>query len=209
MNEIEFKIFTYKKSKRITPNLIVYSVLLSSLGTAYFSHEILEIKSLENIGLGGLLIASCLMLYFMISGNFKREPLDGTLEKRILFSENAIKVDDWRYELAMIEKVDFTIDDYDGKWRYRAGGNFNQVCSNGTNNRCQLTLKSGQKIEVQFQLMYNGEFLKLKNLLIRYHDEGKLHFLKLIEYLGIDKYEEIQEFKKTLISPPVAGSPNL
>ena len=40
----------------------------------------------------------------------------------------------------------------------------------------------------------------MRELLLEYYSYNKIHFLKLIEYLGICKYEEIQEFKITL--PP-------
>jgi hypothetical protein len=83
-------------------------------------------------------------------------------------------------------------------WQYKSRGDLNPGRSNGISNACELTLINGQKICVYFQLIYIDDFLIMKNLLIKYYLESKIPFLKLIYYLRIEKYKDIQEFKKTL-----------
>tara|TARA_Y100000813_G_C24058942_1_gene303008 strand:+ start:311 stop:688 length:378 start_codon:yes stop_codon:yes gene_type:complete len=124
--------------------------------------------------------------------------LNGTLDKTLNFGLKKITIGANQYDLDDLRKIDFLIQDYFDKWNYTR--DFNPCRSNGVGNKLILTLKNGQIIESNFQLMYEGQMKKLETILIQYHGAGVLHFLKLIDLLGIDDYDEIQEFKKRL--PP-------
>ncbi|RZJ74970.1 MAG: hypothetical protein EOO47_20350 [Flavobacterium sp.] len=126
--------------------------------------------------------------------------LNGTLDDTLRLTETEIFIGRENYLLAEISKIEFEAGDYYNRWEYQSKGNLNPARTNGTDNTCKITLKSGERIVVNFQLLFEHEFIKMKELLIHYHSENKIHFLKLIEYLEIDRYEEIQAFKKTLQS---------
>ncbi|WP_141719757.1 hypothetical protein [Roseivirga misakiensis] len=123
-------------------------------------------------------------------------PLNGNLHKKLFFSSSSIKIDGVDYHLSDIAKIDFSIHDHFDKWNYSR--DFNPARSNGVNNTLTLFLKDERQIEVKFQLMYKTQIKRLEKELIEYYRHGKLHFLKLIDLLEIDDYDEIQEFKKTL-----------
>lgn len=196
---MKFRIFTYKTGFKITINKIIYTILFASLGVAYLGSKLFEDDNIvENIGKIGVYLGCILMIFFKMTQNFIREPLNGILNGELQFFENEILINKNIYSLSEIKKIEFYVSDYFNEWKFRGKGDFNPSKSNGTCNICKITLNNGDKIAINFQLMYNREFLKMRELLIKYHSENKIHFLKLIEYLRIDDYEDIQEFKKTL-----------
>jgi|SRR5690606_5032234 len=203
-NQVEFKIFTRKKGFTFTVNVFVYSLLLGSLGIAYLANKYLNGSVLESFGKAGGIIGCILMIYFSITKLSARKPLNGDLSKRLIFRPSEIILDGNKIELSEIKKVEFSVEDYFDRFEYSIRGDLNPCRTNGTSNLCELILSNGEKIQVRFQLMYKGEFLKMRELLLKYYSENKIHFLRLIEYLGIEKYQEIQEFKKTL--PPTEPS---
>lgn len=196
--EIEFKIFAKNKGFNLSVNIVVYSLLFIGIGIAYLAGKFLDNSTLESVGQGVGILGCILMIYFKITQVSKRKSLNGNLNKKLRFRTREILIDDIKIELNEIKKIEFFINDYFDKWDSQAPGDFNPARTNGTANICELTLINGQKTKVNFQLMYANEFLKMRELLLQYYSENKIHFLKLIEYLGIEKYEEIQEFKKTL-----------
>lgn len=198
--EIKFKIFTKNKGFILSVNIVVYSLMFSGLGIAYLSNTYLDDSAFENMGKGVGILACILMIYFKITQESKQKSLNGNLNKRLIFSTREVLIDDIKIKLNEIKKIEFFLGDYFYKWESQAPGDLNPARTNGTSNICELTLIDGQKIKMNFQLMYEKGFLKMTELLLQYYSENKIHFLKLIEYLGIEKYEEIQEFKKTL--PP-------
>lgn len=205
--EIEFKIFTKYKGFKISANIVVYSLLFSGVGIAYLADKYLENSAIESVGQGVGILACILVIYFKITQASKRKSLNGNLNKKLVFRTNEILINSQRIELKEIKKIEFFTGDYFNKWEYQAKGDLNPGRTNGISNICELTLINGQKIKVNFQLMYENEFLKMRELLLEYYSKNKIHFLKLIEYLGIEKYEEIQEFKKTL--PPTLAISNV
>ena len=148
------------------------------------------------------------IIYFKITQSTTRESLNGDLSKRIIFTNTEINIDDKKISLVEIKKIEFFVSDYFDRWEYKFNGSLNPERTNGTSNICILYLINGEIINTKFQLMYKEEFLKMRDILIVYYSENKIHFLKLIEYLGIDKYEEIQEFKKTLPTNSVSYPAN-
>lgn len=198
--EIKFKIFTKNEGFKISENIVVYSLIFSGIGIAYIAGKHLDNSAIESIGQGIGILGCILMIYFKITQVSKRKSLNGNLNRTLRFRNNEILIDDIKIELNEIKKIEFFLNDYFDKWESQAPGDLNPGRTNGTSNICELTLINGKIIKINFQLMYENEFLKMKELLLRYYSENKIHFLKLIEYLGIEKYDEIQEFKKTLPS---------
>tara|TARA_R110002050_G_scaffold192212_1_gene327170 strand:- start:27 stop:473 length:447 start_codon:yes stop_codon:yes gene_type:complete len=139
------------------------------------------------------------MIYFKIIQTSKLKPLNGNLHKKLRFRTHEVLINDIIIELQEIKKFEFVLGDYFDRLQSQALGDFNPGRTNGTSNVCELTLFNGQKTKVNFHLFYEKEFLKMRELLLHYYSLNKIHFLKLIEYLGIEKYEEIQEFKKELL----------
>jgi hypothetical protein len=198
MDKIEFKIFTAKKVQRITPNKIVLGLFVPSFLLLFYTNDLQNADFLY--GLGQVLMFSAIAsgLYYTVTKHTRIEPLNGALDKNLTFDLESITVGEAQYFLHDLKKIDFLIQDYFNKWNYTR--DFNACRSNGIDNKLILTLKGGQIIESKFQLMHESQMKKLENELIEYNRAGVLHFLKLIDLLGIDDYDDIQELKKRL--PP-------
>jgi len=199
MKEIQFKIFRSKEGLQLSPNLVVYPFLGIFLFLIFINDQFIGNATIESIGVSACIITIFPILYFKVVQWSTRQSLNGHLNEEVKFRENEIQVDKLTYQLSDIKKLDFSILDYYDKLEYPVAGDLNPARSNGVNNLCEFTFLDGQKMEVHFQIMYEGQFLKMRELLIHYYAHNKVHFLNLIEYLGINKYEEIQEFKKKLI----------
>jgi hypothetical protein len=199
-DQIEFKLFTKKHGFQLTINIVVYTLFIGSIGIAYLADKLFDESTLETIGQTGGIFCCILIIYFKIAQSFTRESLQGDLKKSIILKPSEIIIDDQIFSLEEIKKIEFYVGDYFNRLEYKAQGDLNPGRTNGTSNICELHLTNGKMIDTRFQLMYKDEFLKTRRLLLEYYSKNKIHFLKLIEYLGIENYEEIQEFKKTL--PP-------
>ena len=184
-DQIEFKIFTKKNGFRLTNNIVVYSLLFCSLSIAYLANRHLEESTIENIAKVVGVFACVLMIYFKIAQSFKRESLNGDLNKTIIFKPTEIVVAERKYSLDEIKKIEFYIGDYFDKWEYKVKGDLNSARTNGKSNICNLLLTNGEIIETRFQLMYKGEFLRMRELLLEYYSYNKIHFLKLIEFRNL------------------------
>lgn len=199
MNQVKFRLYQKKTSPFLSRNLMVYGLLILSIIILIFSFYFFKEGILFNFGIFGIIIHVILWLYFSIMRNFEIKPLHGNLDEDLIFQEDQICFSNKCIPLEQIEKIEFDAEDYYQKfpWFNEIRGDLSPRLSNGTKNFIYLYLNSGKNYSHRFEVYYQGEFQKkMKALLIHYPRQDKMHFLNLIESLGIDKYEEIQEFKK-------------
>lgn len=102
-----------------------------------------------------------------------------------------------------IDKISFSIRDYKGM-KTSLKGELDGCKSNGVGNSVILYDKTGNR-QIYFQLLSEYALRDIKEQLIHYHVKGKLHFLQLIDILGISRYEDIQEFKKEIYDETAIG----
>ena len=74
----------------------------------------------------------------------------------------------------------------------------NGKIANGINNYITYCLKDNKKEIIHFQLQGEYAIRSISEQLIKYHLAGKLHFLNLIDLLGISDYDQIQIFKQNI-----------
>lgn len=196
-----FKIYTPVKKVYISNDLIVYLLI----GFGVLSATSFAISNLIGRNLSliiGMVFLICLILSFLvcvglaIRAVFKYQPLYGVLSGQVIFENDSISVDNRVYELDDISKINFAIIDHKDLYIGRRGG-LDGRKSQGVGNTFSFMVDNKQ-LTYQFQLLYKGQIKEIKDQLISYHIAGKLHFLHLIELLGITKYEDIQEFKQQL-----------
>lgn len=197
MEKVTFQIYKKNKSSALTTNEKVYPLLLLCL-LAFGVGKEFEIKIMETIGFSGFIVLGLLMFYLAFSQLSKAAPLNGRLHGLLQFNEDCVTIDDVRYARNEITKMDFLVGDYEGRYIYSFSGDLNPKRSRGVDNQCIITLESGTKATVNFQLLSDRQFLQMKELLIFYYLKNKISFLSLINYLNIDDYDEIQAFKKNL-----------
>lgn len=150
----------------------------------------------------GIAFLSCMMLMFLvcialaIRAIFRYQTLYGDLDGQVIFNSDNVVVNEKAFTLSEIEKITFSLIDYRGMYIGRQGG-IDGRKSQGVENTFSLHI-SDNELTYQFQLLYKGQIKEIREQLISYHLAGKLHFLHLIDLLGITKYEDIQKFKQQL-----------
>jgi len=198
-----FKIFTPVKKFYFTPDKIIYS--LAGFGFLPMAFELFILKhdsnEVSNFSIGCFWV--CIIAVFggvIVRAIYssKQKTLRGILEGDLVFNNGSITINDDEYLLDDIKKIGFThFNDYLGK-KQSDKSYYNDGVSNGVENTVILTLKKGKNIECHFQQQYRYQLREIRQQLVKYHNEGKLHFLNLIDILGIEDYNAIQIFKKSL-----------
>ncbi|MDD2982912.1 MAG: hypothetical protein PHQ74_05955 [Crocinitomicaceae bacterium] len=196
MEEVSFPLFTPRKTFQITHDLVVWSLFIISFAVFYFSDRYLGEGLMKDIGKIGLYISLFLFAFFTIFRAFLYKIIHGKIGGALIFRKNEIVVGDETYSMSQIKKIELHFDDYHGK--LETGKSLNPARSVGIENTVFLTFIDGERRPIHFQIYHKGEFDKMHALIKAYYLQNKIHFLKLIEYLGISDYDEIQEFKKSL-----------
>jgi hypothetical protein len=207
-----FSIFKKSSGFYWSNNKIACAIICPPIIIVLFRLKVLNLeeneidKYLSFLMLGGFILG----LILKFSRLTKPDPLRGKLEGFITFGMNEIIADQEIIKLDEIQKLIISNNDYYGKYT-GSSRTFNSNLSNGVDNYIEITLNAGGKKTFYFELYNSNGLQKTREELINYNLKGKLHFLNLIEVLGIEKYEEIQDFKKeiqNLALPPTAAQKN-
>ncbi len=193
-----FRTFAKRKNDTVSDDVVVIVFFVVICLLIYLNNSYLNFSWLQSvlnfIGGFGILLWSILSIKAM----FTTEKINGSLDGTLALYEDRIIIKQQVYLLIEIESIDLSVTDYLGAYRYHDGDSIEPSKSNGTGNWIELTLISKKKCKTYFQQPYEGAFIKNRDELIAYHLEGKISFLRLIDILGITKYEDIQAFKKTI-----------
>lgn len=134
---------------------------------------------------------------FLLTSFFGKKP-QRTIIGEIVFEKEKIKVNGIEYLLDGLSKITFT----DCGNHLRQGDGYfdknNAIEPNAKDNAIALQLNNGETIAAYLQLNNRYHIRDIQEQLIHYHNEGKLHFLNLIDVLGIEDYNAIQYFKQQL-----------
>ncbi|MCO6146766.1 hypothetical protein [Flavobacterium sp. NRK1] len=127
---------------------------------------------------------------------FFRKKEESHLNGEITFLDNRIIVNDKIFSIDALSGIKFScFDDYVGKI-----DTVNGKISKGVNNSIGIYSKNGEKNIYYFQLDHRYQIRDIREQLIQYHLSGKLDFMHLIAILGMEDYNAIENFKKTLAS---------
>ena len=190
-----FAIYHKSESFRPTTNQVFYTFNVAVLSIWIFLETIAKTE-LFSRALGWAVAISWLMaLSAMLIGKFKSPPLRGILEGFISFQNDKIIVENEIFNLNDIKRIKLTNDDYYGKIRYLGRGNFNASYSNGVDNELLIELNSSVVKVYNFEIYNSADFQKIEPELINYYLQGKLEFSLLTNLLGLEKNDEINDFK--------------
>lgn len=120
-----------------------------------------------------------------------------TIAGKIVFENNRITIDDVYHDLEDVDKIEF-FDMGNSLRKFDGFSEHGKNWPNGKDALITLQLKDSRKIRTYFQLAHRHEIRDIRPQLVYYHNAGKLHFLNLIDILGIEDYNAIQIFKKSL-----------
>ena len=115
------------------------------------------------------------------------------LDGELVFLDDSIVINEKMLIINSIESLYFRLfDDYIGKVTVNGG------VSAGYGNVVDIVTTDGKNCIVHFQLTRRYQIRDIREQLIIYYKAGRLSFENLIDILGIEDYNAIQNFKKTL-----------
>ena len=196
LQENSFTLFTPRKGFKISVEIVVYPLIIMSFLLFYFFDQIYPSYFWKSIAQKGLYLSFGLMIFFSFFRMFDYKSLHGSLKGALKFSADQIFAGTVIYKMEQIKKIELHFDDYHGLIHGSGKYGLNPMKSLGTGNSCVLTMLDGEVVRIFFQIYAKGEFNKMRDLMIEYQKQNKIHFLKLIEYLGMNDYDEIQLLKK-------------
>ncbi|MBK9510039.1 MAG: hypothetical protein IPO04_11560 [Cytophagaceae bacterium] len=130
---------------------------------------------------------------------FNYENLKGEFKGFLEFKNDGIFIDEKFYEVTNIKNIEIINEDYKGKLILKSRLDFDNSLSNGVDNLLRFsTINPVENIEVSFQQNEKSELKQALVPLIKYHQLGKISFLKLLDSLNISDYDEIQTFKASI-----------
>jgi len=187
----------YHKSERFRPttNQVFYTFNAVAISIWIVVEKIIKTEQFSRVIGFTVAISWLVALLAMLIGKFKAPPLRGRLDGFISFYKDKITVEKEVFYLNDIKRIKITNDDYYGKIKYLGKGNFNASYSNGVDNELLIELNSSKVKLYNFEIYNSPDFQKIKTELITYYLEGKLEFSILINLLGLEKDEEIKDFK--------------
>lgn len=193
MQEIELKIYERKKGltreDKTLAVVIVVGLALMLLGYfGLFPHPGLN----HFLGIGIML---AFMLGLRARSLYAKEKLHGMLNSWLVLKKDSITIGDRLIHLSEVLNMSLSVDDYEGS---TINGGYSHKYSIGVQNYFNLKLKSGETIHLMFQMQSASDLSRARDLFIHYYESEILHFINLIDILGIQDYDEIQKFKSTI-----------
>ncbi len=138
-------------------------------------------------------------LSFWVYSLSEKEKPTGFLSGQLIFKDYEIVIGNETYKLNEISKITIICEDYEDLYISALMNTPHPKYSAGVSNYFEIKLKNGESKRVKFKQNYENEIIKKnKEKLISYHKQGVIPFLTLIQLLGIEDYNEIQDFKKQL-----------
>lgn len=110
-----------------------------------------------NIGLLFLFVSLFFLLIafiFIIIEGFNFKPLNGRFEGFLEFHESILIINNQKYQMEQIKKIEFHNNDYKGKKNIIYGGFFNTGYSQGVNNTITLVLRNQNNV-LKFHFLQN------------------------------------------------------
>jgi hypothetical protein len=157
MDRVYFVIFKPDGKFHLTPNWIVMILWGVTILFLWLFESFIPINSTFRITWLGCGFA--VSLYYLVSAFFKYEPLNGTLDGKIEFTDDSIRINERTYELKNIDNLDISFCDSYGKIYSRSGANFNPIISQGVKNWVKFTDETNQPHEIYFRCETEHSFM--------------------------------------------------
>ena len=193
---MKYKIITKKKKFYWTVNSVFFTIITITTLPVFIKLNILKSENvtiLDKSLLSIMLVTFFVTIIIGISKFNKFVTLKGELNSDLELKNDRIIINEKEYLLNIIQKIEISAFDFKGA--YSGYRNFDGTLSNGVDNKMVIYLVDNNKIELNFQQNFENEIRNESKILIDYCNQGKLHYLNLLEILGINNYEEIQKFK--------------
>ncbi|WP_298145683.1 hypothetical protein [Flavobacterium sp.] len=137
-------------------------------------------------------------LYVLVMSFFEVEKLKGILSGFIIFENDFIEVEEERYELESIKRIELQVSDYYGKLMNNDRHILNPKLSTGTANTLKLVFHSGDFLKRNFEIIAQYDMYPIKYTLIHYYLLKKISFTDLALALEDTSDYDQQELRKEI-----------
>ncbi|NJB84222.1 hypothetical protein [Wenyingzhuangia aestuarii] len=185
-----FKIFTLVKNNIFNIDLIISLSFIVSISLVFLINKKNEFYYLSIIF---LIINLITIITISLINNFRYQKLNGKFDGELIFLEDKIILDKTTILISDIKNIYIHIEDYKGKYLWRK--TLKPKLQQGVKNFIKIELLNENTIVKYFLQNEKNEIIKISNILEKYYLNKKIHFLHLIELLGINDYDEIQKIK--------------
>lgn len=197
MEKHRFLIFEpNKKAGSVSNETIIYSLWFLAIAIFYLSNNYAQSNDLVYWGrLITLIAIVSLSGYWALVGLWRYRPLNGNYNGELEFGEDYFKINDKQIKLNEINKIDVKIQDYYGMQTRSRGSAFSPGLSQGINNYLEYIDHDSINNKIFFKLSVKNQQKELETFIISAIRLNKMTFLRGIDLLGIEDYDEIQKFK--------------
>ena len=210
MNSLDSKTFTIfhpVKKFYFTTDTLTFILMMLSILPVIFELVILKrsgfsVLSALFFSAYFIIVLVSIVLQFMAKRRY--EVLKGILGGEITFHPDRITINGDDFLLTDMRKLNIYTQDYLDMVA-PSGRTANGRKLYGTNNRAELYLNKGKTLICYFQRIDDNTAKVMADLYTGYYTSGKLHWLTLLDLLGISKYEEIQRFKSKVATGVVTS----
>ncbi|WP_291109962.1 hypothetical protein [Flavobacterium sp. UBA6195] len=198
----KFKIFTktkkYHFTKVDTLLALMFLLILIYWTISSFTDEN-QLTFFKELILGCVVIAIFILFLLKLTFFLRKKPIIGKFDGYLELYSDKIIAGNKTFLIDSIKKIEINGGDYYGQLEISGYVDPDGSVKNGTTNFIEIILHNNEKFKYNFQQVFEHDILNVKDTLIEYSKQGKLHFLNLIDILNISDYNEIQEFKKNFI----------
>lgn len=130
------------------------------------------------MGIYTMLAFFSVVMYLALSSPLRYERLKGSFKGNLRFDKDYISIDETKYNISEIKKIEIDNLDIRGKW-VNMTLDFEPKRSNGVKNFIKLYLKTGDIIEINFLQTKNHNVKTCKEEFISYYDQNKISWNNL------------------------------
>ena len=186
-----------KNTESVSNETIIYSLWFLAIAIFYLSDNYVQSNNLIYWSRLFILITMVILSsYWGLVGLWKYKPLNGVYNGDLEFGEDYFKKNEEEIKLNDINKINIEIQDYHGMQTRTRGSAFSPGLSHGINNYIEYINLDGTSNKIFFKQSVRNQYRALRAFIISAIRLNKMSFLRGIDLLGIEDYDEIQEFKR-------------
>jgi hypothetical protein len=197
MNDNQFTIFKPRTKFLLSFETILYALLLIPVLLFITTKGNQSFYLIRCIAAISFIFSTIFIIIIGVASYFITERPKGELNGLLELNKNSIKIENNEIFIDEIISIDFRLSDYLGKTVYWERG-LQPKRKFGINNFCDIKIKDGELITLQFQQLSKDDLINNREYLIHYYRKGKITFMKLVHILNIGSYENIQKLKEEL-----------
>jgi hypothetical protein len=183
METISFKIYVPDGKFHLTTTTIVFGVAILMCSVSWLADQYKSWEIIRNVI---LCIGVAVFFFFVVSSPFRYQVLAGEIKGEIVFTPDAIIVNNNEFKLQSVCDLDFVVRDYHGQRLQQRGRSFYPRLLQGVDNYVTFTDNKGQTQTIYFRLETEHHYQDLAPFINQAIKLKKMDFKRGIDLVGIE-----------------------